>query len=139
MSGMAFFAVMEPPTTTHQMQKARVLHGKPQLYEPADVADARAKLKAHLAGHRPDAPFDGPLELYTAWHFPLCGDHQDGEFRISKPDTDNLQKLLKDVLTGLGYWVDDARVAREITEKYWAKVPGIYIRLRSLGEDLSHE
>lgn len=133
MTTISFFAIMKPPTTTLQMKKVRVVNGKPQWYEPEAVADARAKLKAHLASHRPEAPLDGPLELYTAWHFPLCGEHHDGEFRISKPDTDNLQKLLKDVLTNLGYWVDDARVAREITEKYWAKVPGIYVRISELG------
>lgn len=132
MSGLAFFAVMDPPTTTHQMKKVRVVNGKPKWYEPEAVADARAKLSAHLAKHRPEAPFDGPLELYVAWHFPLCSDHRDGEFRTSKPDTDNLQKLLKDTLTNLGYWVDDARVAREIVEKYWARVPGIYVRISGL-------
>lgn len=30
-------------------------------------------------------------------------------------------------MTDLGYWTDDALVASEITEKFWAKVPGIYI------------
>ncbi len=45
----------------------------------------------------------------------------------SKPDTDNLQKLLKDCMTAVGFWKDDAQVASEICEKFWAEVPGIYV------------
>ncbi len=68
----------------------------------------------------------------TKWCFPLTGKHRDGEYKTSRPDTDNLQKLLKDVMTDLGYWKDDAQVASEITEKFWAKIPGIYIAIEEL-------
>jgi Holliday junction resolvase RusA-like endonuclease len=30
-------------------------------------------------------------------------------------------------MTDLGYWTDDALVASEIIEKFWAARPGIYI------------
>ena len=72
-----------------------------------------------------------PMVLTTKWCFPN-GRHADGEYRTSKPDTDNLQKLLKDVMTQQGFWKDDALVASEITEKFWAKIPGIYIRIEEL-------
>ena len=58
--------------------------------------------------------------------------HKDGEYRITKPDTDNLQKMLKDCMTLVGFWKDDALVASEITEKFWAEKPGIYIRIEEL-------
>lgn len=67
----------------------------------------------------------------TKWCFPR-GQHQDGEYRATKPDTDNLQKLLKDCMTDAQFWTDDALVCREITEKFWAEVPGIYIRIEEL-------
>lgn len=54
------------------------------------------------------------------------------EYRITKPDTDNLQKMLKDCMTLVGFWKDDALVASEITEKFWAEKPGIYIRIEEL-------
>lgn len=41
-------------------------------------------------------------------------------------------KLLKDVMTGLGYWADDAQVASEITEKFWSEQPGLYVRIEQL-------
>ena len=56
----------------------------------------------------------------------------DGEYKITKPDTDNLQKLLKDCMTAVRFWSDDAQVASEVVEKFWADIPGIYIRVTEL-------
>ncbi len=61
------------------------------------------------------------------WCFPISRNHHDGEYRSSKPDTDNLQKLLKDCMTKCGYWKDDALVVLEIVEKFWSNIPGIYV------------
>ena len=66
------------------------------------------------------------------WCFPR-GRHGNGEYRTTRPDTDNLQKLLKDCMTAAGFWKDDALVASEIVEKFWADVPGIYVRIEELG------
>ncbi|MGN1109503.1 MAG: RusA family crossover junction endodeoxyribonuclease, partial [Oscillospiraceae bacterium] len=46
-----------------------------------------------------------------------------------KPDTDNLQKLLKDCMTQLHFWRDDCLVASENVVKYWANKPGIYVKI----------
>lgn len=43
-----------------------------------------------------------------------------------------MQKMLKDVMTFLGFWTDDALVASEIVEKFYSKMPGIYIVIESL-------
>lgn len=126
-----FFMAMVPPTATHQEKKIRVRHGKPLVYEPEEVRQAREKLRAHLGQHRIDSPMEGGVRLLVKWCFPR-GRHQDGTYRITKPDTDNLQKLLKDCMTAEGFWRDDAQVASEICEKFWAEVPGIYIRAEEL-------
>ena len=128
---LEFFMPMIPPTVTHQEKKICVRGGKPYLYEPEELKTARAKLMAHLAGHRPTIPLVGGIRLMVKWCFP-CGEHGDGEYRITKPDTDNLQKLLKDCMTDCGFWKDDAQVASEICEKFWAEVPGIYIAIENL-------
>ena len=39
-----FFMAMRPPTCTAQEKQVRVVHGKPQFYEPQALAAARAKL-----------------------------------------------------------------------------------------------
>ena len=58
--------------------------------------------------------------------------HKDGEWKITKPDTDNMIKLLKDCMTRVGFWQDDAQVCSEITEKFWGDVSGIYIMVEQL-------
>ncbi len=121
-----FFMPMIPPTATHQEKKWRVMKGKPVSYDPPEVAAARSKLTAHLAGHRPAHPLEGAVRLLVKWCFPR-GRRKDGEYRITKPDTDNLNKLLKDCMTDVGFWQDDAQVASEICEKFWAEMPGIYV------------
>jgi Holliday junction resolvase RusA-like endonuclease len=123
---------MKTPTVTHQEKDWTVRDGKPVPYEPSELKAARLKLKSHLARHVPAEKYPGAVRLVTKWCFPLTGKHRDGEYKTSRPDTDNLQKLLKDVMTDLGYWKDDAQVASEITEKFWAKIPGIYIAIEEL-------
>ena len=126
-----FFMPMIPPTVTHQEKKIHVVKGAPVTYEPPELLDARAKLTAHLSKHRPEQPYTAGVRLTVKWLFPR-GRHNDGEYRITKPDTDNLNKLLKDCMTAVGFWKDDALVASEICEKFWAEVSGIYIRIEEL-------
>lgn len=130
--GLEFFMAMDPPTCTHQEKQVHVVNGKPIFYDPPEVKAAKQKLTDYLVKHKPAKKYIGPVELVTKWCFPRGG-HQNGEYRSSKPDTDNLQKLLKDCMTAVGFWKDDCLVCREITEKFWADIPGIYIRIEELG------
>ena len=126
-----FFMAMEPPTATHQEKKVAIVNNKPVLYDPQEVKAAKQKLIGNLRKYVPVQPMQGGMRLIVKWCFP-CGKHQHGEYRITKPDTDNLQKLLKDCMTLCGFWRDDALVASEIVEKFWAEIPGIYIRIEEL-------
>ncbi|MCD8125123.1 MAG: RusA family crossover junction endodeoxyribonuclease [Lachnospiraceae bacterium] len=121
------FLNINPPTTTAQMRKVRVIHGKPMFYKPPKVREACRVLTEALAPYAPESPLEGAISLTAHWYF-LCGrSHKDGEYRITRPDTDNIEKMLKDCMTSLNYWHDDAQVVCEHVEKYWAKQPGIYI------------
>ena len=122
---------MDPPTCTYQEKKAAVINGKPVFYDPPEVNAARLKLTGHLAAHRPKGMYLCGVRLTVKWCFPK-GRHRNGEYRITKPDTDNLQKLLKDCMTAACFWKDDALVASEIVEKFWADIPGIYVRIEEL-------
>ena len=128
-----FFMAMIPRTVTAQEHKVAVRNGKPVFYDTAKIKDAKAKLMANLAKYKPDEPFSSGVMLTVKWLFPK-GRHKNGEYRTTKPDTDNLQKLLKDCMTKCGFWKDDALVASEHIEKFWADVPGIYIRIEELEE-----
>ena len=127
-----FFLHMIPPTTTHQEKQVSVKKGKPQFYEPEDLKAARAKLTAYLAQHIPEQKYTGALRVITKWCFPITGKHKDGEWKTTKPDTHNMNKLPFDIMTDLKYWTDDAIVASEIIEKFWANTPGIYISIEEL-------
>lgn len=130
---MNFFIAIDPPTSTAQMKQVRVVKGKPIFYDPPAVKEARTVLSAHLAVHKPDKPMAGPVSLRVLWLFPKGKSHKNGEWRTTKPDTDNLQKLLKDCMTRCGFWNDDAQVVREVAEKRWADEPsGIYIEVEEL-------
>lgn len=125
-----FFLPIIPPTRTHQ--EKQVNWKTKTFYEPAELKAARAKLQAHLAKYVPEQKYTGAVRLIAKWCFPITGNHRDGEYKTTKPDTDNLQKMLKDVMTDLGFWTDDCLVASEIVEKFWAEIPGIYIRIEEL-------
>ena len=124
-----FFMAMVPPEITHQEKK--VNWQRHIFYEPEELKAARSKLTDHLGQHSPDIIYDSGVRLITRWCFPR-GKHADGEYRVTRPDTDNLQKLLKDCMTDAGFWQDDALVASELCEKFWAEIPGIYIRIEEL-------
>lgn len=142
---MDFFLQMIPPTVTHQEHKVMVKRGKPVFYEPPELKAARSKLMDALARRRPDHPFDGALRLTTKWIWPLdaykvgrlmqTGKHDYAEYKVTKPDTDNIIKMLKDCMTKCKFWHDDAQVASEITEKFLGMHPGIYVRIEEIGND----
>lgn len=130
-----FFMAMVPPTITHQAKKLAVKNGKAIMYNSTELNAARVKLKAYLSGHVPERPLEGPVWLGVKWCFPIKGDHQDGEYKTSKPDTDNIEKMLKDIMQSLGFFKDDAQVVSEHVEKFWAKVPGIYVMMWEIEEE----
>ncbi|EPM7558080.1 RusA family crossover junction endodeoxyribonuclease [Enterococcus faecium] len=127
-----FFMNMIPPETTHQQKKVHVVKNKPVFYEPDDLKKAREKLMAHLSKHVPKEKMMGPVRMTVKWCFPTTGDHQNGEYKWTKPDLDNSNKLLQDCLTRSGFWKDDSYVVSLIAEKFWSDIPGIYIRIEAI-------
>lgn len=130
---MKIFLLMNPPTVTAQERKVAMVRNKPIFYKPEKVKQAKAELMKHLRPFKPDTPFASPIELHVAWLFPKGKNHKHNEWRITKPDTDNLQKMLKDCMTESGFWKDDAQVVKEIVEKRWSDEPcGISIEIKIL-------
>ena len=117
-----FFIPMRPPTTTHNAKElhAYMKGGKPcaVLHDSSELKAARAKLHAYLAPHAPEKP--------------IPAGRPDGSWRTSKPDTDNLEKALKDEMTRLHFWHDDAQVCSEIIEKFWADICGVFVQVEEL-------
>lgn len=126
-----FMPMADVPTCTHQEKKVAIIKNKPIFYEPANLKAARQKLMAYLGQYVPETPYCCGIRLIVKWCFSR-GRHKAGTYKTTKPDTDNLQKLLKDCMTRVGFWEDDALVASEIVEKFWSDIPGIYIRIEKL-------
>lgn len=133
-----FFLPMIPPTVTAQEKQLGVSRaGKPYVYDSPDVKDARAKFTAALVQarerHGPQQKITTGVRLTTRWCYriPDGSGHFDGEYKITKPDTDNAVKLFKDCMTRAGFWRDDALVASELIEKFWADRPGIYVKIET--------
>lgn len=82
--------------------------------------------------HIPPEPYTGALRVVVKWCFPVKAKHRDGEWHTNKPDADNLCKALYDIMSRLGFWKDDRQIASSITEKFWAEIPGIYVRIEVL-------
>lgn len=137
---MKIFLLVAPPRATAQMQKITVVRGKPRLYKPPNVQKARDTLMTHLRPFKPTVPLDGAIELCVTWLFPRGSKHKHNEWKITRPDTDNLQKMLKDCMTELGFWKDDAQVVKETCEKRWSDEPcGICITYDGLDKVLVGE
>lgn len=130
---MHFFINMIPPTKTYQEHKiGKTRTGRVYIYEDRELKEIRMRYRNALALFAPKEPMTGAVRLLVKWLFPK-GKHEDGTYKDTKPDTDNLNKMLKDEMTRAGFWKDDAQVASEIIEKFWAETTGIYIEVELLG------
>lgn len=98
-------------------------------------ADANAKrwisaveAKARELRHQ-DAPLEGGLFVGLVFTFPAGAKRQEGEAHVSRPDADNLAKLVLDCLMRAGLIGDDAAVSQLLIKKSYGAEPGVLIYL----------
>lgn len=142
---MQFKLKMIPPTATAQQKGERVVRGYIHHYKKKNVAAAEAILRDALLPYVPETPIeDEPILLDVLWMFPYpkrAKKHLYGEdrWKITRPDTDNLNKLLKDVMTDMGFWKDDALISLERIWKVYSDEPGINITINVLKRDITYD
>lgn len=135
-----FFMALDPPTATQQEHQVRIVRDRksgkcvPKFFPSHAWSEAEATLRAYLERHRPQSKLDRSraVVLDTTWCFPAGDNHIDGEPHTEKPDTDNLEKGLKDIMTKLGWWEDDCQVFDSHTTKIYSSVPGIRIDIEEV-------
>lgn len=127
---ISFFMLMIPPTVT--FQDKQINWKNKVIYDSAEVKTAKQKLEAHLAKHRINKPLEGPLCLRSIWIYP--GEEKDPIPKTTKPDADNINKLLMDAMTKLKFWKDDAQIFDLHIQKYEGTQPGIYIEIDEFSE-----
>ena len=130
-----------PPTATAQQKGVFVHNGRAHFFTKQKVRDAEDFLAAMLTPHAPAEPLRGAIYLQARWCFPY---RKSEPKRVtnsgreiphtSRPDIDNLEKGLLDVLTRLRFWEDDARVFTKSTAKVWGPNPYLAIALKTEAE-----
>lgn len=135
---MRFFISLEKvPTSTGQEKKISFRGNRPVIYDSEKSAAAREILEAELSHRRPEKKLTGPIMLTVSWDFPTSDRKKVGTYKVTKPDTDNLEKLLKDSMTRTGFWEDDAQVVVEVITKRWVPLHmgGIYIEVAQIDKE----
>ena len=133
---MQFVLDIDPPRTTAQQKRiaGRRPDGRPYFYDGNRLSQARGALQAALYEHVPKEPMQGCLALTVHWVFSTPDKKKQGTWKRTRPDTDNLQKMLKDEMTKLHFWNDDAQVCVEHVEKFWDAHGRIVIEINELNE-----
>ena len=128
-----------PPTATAQQKGAFVCGGRVRFFTKKKVRQSENFLAALLSMHVPDGPFSEPVAVTVRWTVPWRKSERKSVTRagepiphVSRPDLDNLEKNLLDVLTRLRFWTDDSLIATKLTSKWWGPNPGIDVTIRPM-------
>lgn len=120
----------QPARVTHQSGTRIGIHG---TYKTPALKKWENELSEKLAVYAPDQPTDKPILLQVTFGYKAKTKKDLYKWKLTKPDTDNAIKSVKDVMTKLGFWNDDAQVVFETCKKVWVDQPGIVIVLEELG------
>ena len=115
------------PSGTAQQKGVRIVHGKPMFYEKSEVKTARQMFTLELKPHAPEKPSDKPIKLTVWFAFDTKNKKLWGQYKPTRPDTDNSLKLLKDCMSGL-FFKDDSQVVEETVIKTYAEKATIMIK-----------
>jgi Holliday junction resolvase RusA-like endonuclease len=115
------------PKTTAQQRRQNKKGG----YKGDNLKKATAFWQAVMELYKPEKPFTGAIKLTVTFNFPHLKGKSGVIPKLTRPDTDNLIKLVKDAMTKTGYWNDDSQVYSETIEKYHSEVPGIFVRVEN--------
>ena len=129
------------PTSTAQEKgeciRYRFVNGKkvPYIhhYIKPEVEAARKTFALKLKPHRPEKPSEKNIRLEIYYQFNVADRSKWGKYKGTRPDLDNLNKTLQDVMTRLHFWEDDSQVVEEFHRKSYAELASIEIFIYELG------
>jgi Holliday junction resolvase RusA-like endonuclease len=133
---VSFTEYFNPPTATAQERRHDNHVG---TYLPTAVRLARATYRAVLEQHAPSQPLDGPLAVSIVWTFATktATRNLNPEPKITRPDLDNLAKLVLDAATKAGYWHDDAQITDLRLRKFAGAWPGLAMEAAEMPAEAS--
>ena len=133
MGPVEFFEPMRVPLATHNGLVAHVNpDGTPGIHKKAELVRAEGAWESHLGLHAPERPFAAPGAVRPAAGRPPAGRHVQGEPCTAKPDLDNWEKTILDVMKHVGYFLDDAQVVDLHACKMWSDPQGIWVRVEEV-------
>lgn len=114
-----FLKTSNIPTGTAQQRKFAKVHGVTRTYPSDSYVAAKRILTKLLLMHKPKYKIEGPVYLSVAYQYESSAKKKIGTFKTTRPDSDNLIKVLKDRMTELGWWNDDSQVCVEEVSRYY--------------------
>lgn len=130
------FTVFFPQIPKGTSQMKRVNHRSGRFFEGKELQEARAAYEDRLRPFAPDQPFDGPVKVSIGFGYFVKNIKLRGKPKTSRPDADNLVKLVLDVMTKIGYWNDDSQIVELTIMKHWAigNEANLYVHVREVVE-----
>ena len=122
-----FIPLKKIPNVTHQDKNVKVVNGKAIIYKSDNLRNAEDIFKSRLAEYVPEEMFKAPVILKLVWCYPMGKDKIAGQYKVTKPDVDNLAKTFIDCMTKCGFWKDDSAVANLQSVKVYDNMSGIYV------------
>lgn len=105
-------------------------------YRKPEVQASRNQLTLMMKKYRPKEPSDRPIRLVVCLYFDISKPKKLwGTYKTTRPDCDNYVKEIKDVMTDLKFWNDDAQVVDLRVIKRYSEKATIYISLEELDDE----
>ena len=134
MNTIIFTIPHDPPRVTAQQREVTVVNGRPRFYAPERLRFAQNTYLNDVWPYRPKTPLSGPVALWVTFNFSTKDKKKWNKAKVTRPDTDNMVKALKDVMTAAGFWNDDSQVYHEVISKYWSAEGSIRVVIREMNE-----
>ena len=134
---MKFFVKCNPPKTTMQAA-TRIFKNKHtgQMFigKMDKAKSVREELMALFRPYVPKNPYRKPVRVVIEWGYPYLKSVRKRDIGklipcITRPDCDNLEKGLFDIMTRMGFWVDDAIVWDVRFRKFYTEEAGIGVEI----------
>ncbi|MBU5342303.1 RusA family crossover junction endodeoxyribonuclease [Caldifermentibacillus hisashii] len=122
--------------------RATTINGHVRMYDPKKSRDYKNYIRLAASEHKPEKLLEGPLSMKVKIYRQTLKSFSKkkkiaaemGNIRpITKPDTDNYIKGIKDALKSV-IWVDDSQVVEIHASKWYSENPRIEIEIKELLE-----
>ena len=140
MTRLQCFLACVPPTVTHHSKRIVRVRQFARLADTDALVGAKAMLDELLLPHQPETPIAAPVRLTVTFTWPWRTSTSQrvrsaGRApKTTKPDLDNLCKVLTDRLAALRFIpAEDGVVAELHARKFWGEAPGIAVVLETVG------